>query len=148
MLALLHKLPIDLSMEGRKEQLKKSELGRYVMFYSKLPDETLPNRQLARGLVEKWSRPIFEQFRERAQDEEMQVSTPSRISATQILEGMCLSSCCFLYGIPSIKDDHQVWPAHGPSNPAFEHKSCLASYHSKDVLLPYTTKLPLETTAA
>ena len=72
-LKMLHKLPIDLSLEGRKEQLKKSELGKYVMFYSKLPDETLPNRQLARNLVEKWSRPIFEQYRERGIDEELQV---------------------------------------------------------------------------
>lgn len=73
MLRMLQKLPIDLSLEGRKEQLKKSELGKYVMFYSKQPDETLPNRQLARSLVEKWSRPVFEQYRERGQDEELQV---------------------------------------------------------------------------
>ena len=71
---MLQKLPIDLTLEGRKEQLKKSELGRYVMFYAKLPDETLPNRQLARSLVETWSRPIFEQYREQRQDEEIQVS--------------------------------------------------------------------------
>jgi hypothetical protein len=75
-LKLLHKLPIDLNQEGRKEQLKKSELGRYVMFYSKLPEENLANRQLARALVEKWSRPIFDQYRERERDEEMQVGTP------------------------------------------------------------------------
>ena len=71
---ILQRLPIDLTLEGRKEQLKKSELGRYVMFYAKLPDETLPNRQLARSLVETWSRPIFEQYREQRQDEEIQVS--------------------------------------------------------------------------
>lgn len=79
MLKLLHKLPIDLNQEGRKEQLKKSQLGRFVMFYSKLPDEGLANRQLARSLVEKWSRPIFDQYREREKDEEIQVrTTPSR----------------------------------------------------------------------
>lgn len=70
---LLQKLPLDLSLDGRKEQLRKSELGKYIMFYSKLPDEILTNRQLARGLVEKWSRPIFEQFRESAADDELQV---------------------------------------------------------------------------
>lgn len=75
---MLQKLPIDLNLEGRKDQLRKSELGKYVMFYSKLPDENLTNRQAARGLVEKWSRPIFDQYKESAQDEEIQVkfSTP------------------------------------------------------------------------
>ncbi len=46
-----------------QEQLKKSGLGRMVMFLSKLPDELPANRRMARDLVEKWSRPIFEQYR-------------------------------------------------------------------------------------
>ena len=43
-LKLLSQLPIDISFEGRKEQLKKSGLGRVVMFLFKLPDETAANR--------------------------------------------------------------------------------------------------------
>ena len=36
-LRLLHQLPVDCSMEDRKEQLKRSGLGRVVMFLFKLP---------------------------------------------------------------------------------------------------------------
>lgn len=43
-LKLLAHLPIDISYEGRKEQLKKSGLGKVVMFLFKLPDETAANR--------------------------------------------------------------------------------------------------------
>lgn len=43
-LKLLAQLPIDISYEGRKEQLKKSGLGKVVMFLFKLPDETAANR--------------------------------------------------------------------------------------------------------
>ena len=72
-LSMLHRLPIDLQQEGRKAQLKKSQLGRYVAFYSKLQDETLANRKLARGLVEKWSRTIYEQYKETGEEEAKQV---------------------------------------------------------------------------
>ena len=45
-LKLLAQLPIDISYEGRKEQLKKSGLGKVVMFLFKLPDETASNRYI------------------------------------------------------------------------------------------------------
>ena len=51
-------------MQDRKEQLKKSRLGQVVMFLYKLPDETAGNRRMAKELVERWSRPIFEQYRD------------------------------------------------------------------------------------
>lgn len=73
---MLNRLPIDLHQEGRKAQLKKSQLGRYVAFYSKLQDETLSNRKLARGLVEKWSRTIYEQYKESGEEEAKQVGQP------------------------------------------------------------------------
>ncbi|KAL4424116.1 hypothetical protein ABPG75_001417 [Micractinium tetrahymenae] len=71
-LRLLHQLPIDCSMEDRKEQLKKSGLGRIVMFLFKVPDETPANRRLAKELVERWSRPILAPNRARNLDEEEQ----------------------------------------------------------------------------
>lgn len=52
------------SLQDRKEQLKKSRLGQVVMFLYKLPDETAANRRMAKELVERWSRPIFEQYRD------------------------------------------------------------------------------------
>lgn len=52
-------LPIDTSREDMKAQLKKSQLGNRVMFLLKCQDETSANRQLARDLVQQWSRPIF-----------------------------------------------------------------------------------------
>jgi transcription factor SPN1 len=60
LLRLLKKLPINVEMFDRREQLKKSGLGRMIMFYYKLPEESLTNKRTAQWLVEKWSRPIFE----------------------------------------------------------------------------------------
>ncbi|KAK1320329.1 hypothetical protein QJS10_CPA03g01585 [Acorus calamus] len=43
----------------RREQLKKSGLGKVVVFLSRSDEETTSNRKLAKELVDKWSRPIF-----------------------------------------------------------------------------------------
>ncbi|EPS66200.1 hypothetical protein M569_08577 [Genlisea aurea] len=58
-LKILNDLPIDLEMHDRKEQLKRSGLGKVIMFLSKSDEETTSNRKLAKELVDKWSRPIF-----------------------------------------------------------------------------------------
>ncbi|XVF82378.1 hypothetical protein PTKIN_Ptkin16aG0042000 [Pterospermum kingtungense] len=52
-------LPIDMEREDRREQLKKSGLGKVVMFLSKSEEENPANRNLARHLTENWSRTIF-----------------------------------------------------------------------------------------
>ncbi|KAK9834014.1 hypothetical protein WJX81_002979 [Elliptochloris bilobata] len=64
-LRVLQQLPVDVADEGRKDQLKRSGIGKVVLFLYKLPDETAANRRAAKALVEKWSRPIFDQYRER-----------------------------------------------------------------------------------
>lgn len=71
-LQMLTRLPIDCSYEDRKEQLKRSGLGRMVMFFSKLPDELPANRRIAQQLVEKWSRPILAPRRDREMEEDEQ----------------------------------------------------------------------------
>ncbi|XP_042035331.1 protein IWS1 homolog 1-like [Salvia splendens] len=58
-LRILFDLPIDLDQFGRREQLKKSGLGKVIMFLSKSDEETTGNRKLAKELVGKWSRLIF-----------------------------------------------------------------------------------------
>lgn len=58
-LSMLESLKINCANEDHKEQLKKSGVGRLVMFLSKLHDETPENRRLAQSLVESWSRPIL-----------------------------------------------------------------------------------------
>ncbi|KAL6626739.1 hypothetical protein ACP70R_030465 [Stipagrostis hirtigluma subsp. patula] len=58
-LKLLTDFPIDLEQFDRREQLKKSGLGKVIMFLSKSDEETTANRKLAKELVDKWSRPIF-----------------------------------------------------------------------------------------
>ncbi|CAN8290391.1 unnamed protein product [Cochlearia groenlandica] len=58
-LRVLTDFPIDLDQYDRKEQLKKSGLGKVIMFLSKSDEETTSNRRLAKDLVDKWSRPIF-----------------------------------------------------------------------------------------
>lgn len=58
-LKILTDFPIDLEQYDRREQLKKSGLGKVIMFLSKTDEETTANRKLAKDLVDKWSRPIF-----------------------------------------------------------------------------------------
>lgn len=62
-LRLLELLPISTkSGDGpnHRELLASSELGRRVMFYFLCPDELASNKRIAKVLVERWSRPIFE----------------------------------------------------------------------------------------
>ena len=47
-LRMLALLPVDVADGLRKEQLKKSGLGKVVMFLYKLPDESLENRRAAK----------------------------------------------------------------------------------------------------
>ncbi|XP_043695773.1 protein IWS1 homolog 1 [Telopea speciosissima] len=58
-LKILTDFPIDLEQYDRREQLKKSGLGKVIMFLSRSDEETTSNRKLAKDLVDKWSRPIF-----------------------------------------------------------------------------------------
>ncbi|XP_078178387.1 transcription elongation factor (TFIIS) family protein [Carex rostrata] len=58
-LNILTDFPIDLDQYDRREQLKKSGLGKVIMFLSKSDEETTANRKIAKELVDKWSRPIF-----------------------------------------------------------------------------------------
>ncbi|KAI0514229.1 hypothetical protein KFK09_010264 [Dendrobium nobile] len=58
-LKLLSEFPIDLEQYDRREQLKKSGLGKVIMFLSRSDEETKANRKLAKELVDRWSRPIF-----------------------------------------------------------------------------------------
>eukprot|EP00249_Psilotum_nudum_P012323 c23720_g1_i1 orf=112-1608(+) len=60
LLKILTDLPIDVELYDRREQLKKSGLGKVIMFLSRSDEETPGNRKLARDLVDKWSRPIFQ----------------------------------------------------------------------------------------
>ncbi|KAL2234631.1 UNVERIFIED_CONTAM: Protein IWS1 [Sesamum indicum] len=53
-LKILNDFPIDLEQYDRREQLKKSGLGKVIMFFSKSDEETTANRKLAKELVDKW----------------------------------------------------------------------------------------------
>ncbi|KAM5573578.1 protein IWS1 [Rosa sericea] len=58
-LKILTDYPLDLEQYDRREQLKRSGLGKVIMFLSKSDEETTSNRKLAKELVDKWSRPLF-----------------------------------------------------------------------------------------
>nr|DAD26445.1 TPA_asm: hypothetical protein HUJ06_027913 [Nelumbo nucifera] len=53
-LKILTDFPIDLEQYDRREQLKKSGLGKVIMFLSRSDEETTSNRKLAKDLVDKW----------------------------------------------------------------------------------------------
>lgn len=74
-------LPVETDLTDRKEELKRSGLGRIVMFLSTLPEETPANRKKCKDLVEKWSRPVYElssQYRDLRQEVEDDPDDPPR----------------------------------------------------------------------
>ncbi|XP_047326797.1 protein IWS1 homolog 1-like [Impatiens glandulifera] len=58
-LQILQDFPIDLEQSGIRDQLKKSGLGKVIMFLSKSDEEIMSNKRLAKELVDKWCRSIF-----------------------------------------------------------------------------------------
>jgi hypothetical protein len=58
LLTLCSRLPVDTQEQDGREQLKRSGLGKVIMFY-KLHDEVAANRGVAAHMVDVWSRPIF-----------------------------------------------------------------------------------------
>ncbi|EXB37185.1 Protein IWS1-like protein [Morus notabilis] len=58
-LKILIDFPIDLRQEERREQMKKSGLGKAIEFLSKCDEETTSNKKLAKELVDIWSRQLF-----------------------------------------------------------------------------------------
>eukprot|EP01026_Neomeris_dumetosa_P071727 TRINITY_DN7262_c0_g2_i2.p2 TRINITY_DN7262_c0_g2~~TRINITY_DN7262_c0_g2_i2.p2 ORF type:complete len:394 (-),score=85.13 TRINITY_DN7262_c0_g2_i2:91-1272(-) len=62
-LKLLLQLPVDTSLQHRREQLKQSQLGMVVMFLYKLEEETAANKRAARELIERWSRPVLNEYK-------------------------------------------------------------------------------------
>jgi transcription factor SPN1 len=74
-------LPIETDLTDRKEELKRSGLGRMIMFLSGLPEETPANRKKCKDLVEKWSRPVYElssQYRDLRQEVEVEEDRPKK----------------------------------------------------------------------
>ena len=74
-------LPIETDLTDRKEELKRSGLGRMIMFLASLPEETPANRKKCKDLVEKWSRPVYElssQYRDLRQDIEVEEDRPKK----------------------------------------------------------------------
>ena len=59
LLRLIEQLPVSTESHDRKEELKRSGLGRIILFLSNLPEETAKNRAVCKKLVEKWSRPVY-----------------------------------------------------------------------------------------
>ncbi|CAL5355694.1 unnamed protein product [Camellia sinensis] len=53
--------PIDLEHYDRREQLKKSGLGKVIMFLLQSDEETPANRRMAKDLVDKWMESKFGQ---------------------------------------------------------------------------------------
>ena len=58
LLRALQVLQLDLGDENRKDQMKRSGLGKAVMFLSRCPDELVANRRIAADLVQTWSRQL------------------------------------------------------------------------------------------
>ncbi|KAL7122753.1 hypothetical protein ACP275_01G063400 [Erythranthe tilingii] len=58
-LNVLNDIYIDWDESDRREQLKRSGIGKVVIFFSKSDEETRANRKVAKELVHKWGRIIF-----------------------------------------------------------------------------------------
>eukprot|EP00210_Caulerpa_lentillifera_P001166 g1122.t1 len=77
-LKILHKLPIDTADNTDRKNLQISQIGSRVMLLSRVSQETAENRKLAWDLVQKWSRPIFEQARRDDDEESLQDALSAR----------------------------------------------------------------------
>ena len=60
LIKLIEQLPVSTDSHERKDELKRSGLGRNILFLSTLEEETPKNRTVCKKLVEKWSRPVYE----------------------------------------------------------------------------------------
>ena len=60
LIKLIEQLPVSTDSHERKDELKRSGLGRVIMFLSTIEEETAQNRAICKKLVEKWSRPVYE----------------------------------------------------------------------------------------
>ncbi|PIA30793.1 hypothetical protein AQUCO_05400119v1 [Aquilegia coerulea] len=58
-LQILTDYPLDVGQFNTREQLKKSGIGKVVMFLSKTDEDIAANRKLARDLADKWCRSIY-----------------------------------------------------------------------------------------
>ncbi|XP_011074743.1 protein IWS1 homolog 1 [Sesamum indicum] len=59
-LKILNDFPIDLQHSDRRGLLKRSGLGKVIMFLSMSAEETTANQKLAKELVDKWSQPVYD----------------------------------------------------------------------------------------
>ncbi|EOA18622.1 hypothetical protein CARUB_v10007196mg [Capsella rubella] len=97
-LEILNDLRIDLEQDCRREQMIKSGLGKVIMFLSKSDEETTPNRRLAKDIIDKWGRIIYNNSsrydkmlsrEERAEQKEMllrrQNKTAPKVSETKTI---------------------------------------------------------------
>jgi len=60
LIKLIEQLPVSTDLHERKDELKRSGLGRNIMFLSSIEEETPQNRTVCKKLIEKWSRPVYE----------------------------------------------------------------------------------------
>ncbi|KAL0283722.1 UNVERIFIED_CONTAM: protein IWS11 [Sesamum angustifolium] len=67
-LKILNDFPIDLQHSDRRGLLKRSGLGKVIMFLSISAEETTVNQKLAKELVDKWSQPIYDDNSTRLED--------------------------------------------------------------------------------
>ncbi|KAL0304914.1 UNVERIFIED_CONTAM: protein IWS11 [Sesamum angustifolium] len=67
-LKILNDFPIDLQHSDRRGLLKRSGLGKVIMFLSMSTEETTANQKLAKELVDKWSQPIYDDNSTRLED--------------------------------------------------------------------------------
>lgn len=138
-LGVLLQLMVDVTQPQRKEQLKRSGIGRAVLFLYKLPEETASNRRLAKQLVESWSRPIFDQYSEarhddmRAEDERLQLR-----AARQQVRTLTPLLCALWHHAPACQ--HCCKQGHARAS---AHQSALQPRHSGSDMLHQTACLLL-----
>ena len=60
LIRLIAALPIETDDFDRKDELKKSDLAKILLFLATLNEETSNNRIICKKLIEKWSRPVYE----------------------------------------------------------------------------------------
>lgn len=119
LLGLCARLPIDTRDDIGRNHLKRSGLGKVVMFY-KLHDDTPAGRAAASALVDSWSRPIFElSAAYRDMEAAQQGAMPHPAGDAHRAGALSQSQHQLAQGDEALGEG--ALPALGPKDPGFRH---------------------------
>lgn len=113
---VLRDVNLEVEREDVKERLKKSQLAKVIMFYSKVGDELVDNRRICQRLIQTWSEAIFGKMTRHSAE----VDTEEESARVGRLRAKSLHEQKDSYGGKDLKRMHAFVPAPVPMD--FVHR--------------------------